>query len=75
VRDEEDAQEHPEGRIRNTGKLLTAAAPIMSFFLLTTSFITVVLIPPEELSGGAARIGRLLTWRTATWATLAQPTT
>ncbi len=60
--DEEDAQEHPEGRIRNTGKLLTAAALIMSFFLLTTSFITVVLIPPEELEAGGAAKDRALAY-------------
>ena len=60
--DEQDAQEHPEGRIRNTGKLLTAAALIMSFFLLTTSFITAVLIPPEELEAGGAAKDRALAY-------------
>ena len=60
--DEQDAQEHPEGRIRNTGKLLTAAALIMSFFLLTTSFITAVLIPPEELEVGGAAKDRALAY-------------
>src|SRR5919206_821562 len=60
--DEEDAQEHPEGRIRNTGKLLAAAALIMSFFLLSTSFITAVLIPPEELEAGGAAKDRALAY-------------
>ena len=60
--DEQDAQEHPEGRIRNTGKLLTAAALIMSFFLLTTSFITAVLIPPEELEASGAAKDRALAY-------------
>ncbi|MCA1729727.1 MAG: amino acid transporter, partial [Actinobacteria bacterium] len=55
-------QEHPEGRIRNTGKLLTAAALIMSFFLLTTSFITAVLIPPEEFEAGGAAKDRALAY-------------
>jgi hypothetical protein len=60
--DEQDDQERPEGRIRNTGKLLTAAALIMSFFLLTTSFITAVLIPPEELEAGGAAKDRALAY-------------
>jgi hypothetical protein len=60
--DEQDEQEHPQGRIRNTGKLLTAAALIMSFFLLTTSFITAVLIPPEELEAGGAAKDRALAY-------------
>jgi hypothetical protein len=54
--DEGDDPERPEGRIRNTGKLLTAAALIMSFYLITTSLVTTVLIPHEEFeSGGAAK--------------------
>src|SRR5215217_9638748 len=36
--DASDTPRHPGGRIRNTQKLLTAAALIMSFFLMTTSF-------------------------------------
>jgi len=60
--DEEDTQERPTGRIRNTGKLLTAAALIMSFFLLTTSFITAVLIPPEEFQAGGAAKDRALAY-------------
>jgi hypothetical protein len=60
--DEEDTEEQPEGRIRNTGRLLTAAALIMSFFLLTTSFITAVLIPPEEFEAGGAAKDRALAY-------------
>src|SRR5918911_5523770 len=59
---EEDDPEHPEGRIRNTGKLLAAAALIMSFFLATTSFITAVLIPPEEFEAGGAAKDRALAY-------------
>jgi len=60
--DERDTQEHPEGRIRNTGKLLTAAALIMSFFLIATSFITIVLIPEEEFLPGGGASGRALAY-------------
>ena len=59
---ESDTQEHPEGRIRNTGKLLTAAALIMSFFLIATSFITIVLIPEEEFLPGGQASGRALAY-------------
>src|SRR5919202_2328336 len=49
VRGEEgDDPEHPEGRIRDTRKLLISAALVMSFYLITTSFVTVVLIPAQE---------------------------
>ena len=51
----DDDPQHPAGRIRNTKKLLTSAALIMSFYLITTSFITVVLIPPEEFRPGGGR--------------------
>src|SRR5919202_856590 len=59
---EEDDPEHPEGRIRNTGKLLAAAALIMSFFLISTSFITAVLIPQEEFEPGGAAKDRALAY-------------
>lgn len=42
------AQQLLEGRIRNTRKLLTAAALIMSFMLVASSIITALLIPAEE---------------------------
>jgi hypothetical protein len=45
--DSADAGEHLEGRIRNTRKLLTVAALIMSVFLITSSVVTTVLIKPE----------------------------
>jgi hypothetical protein len=47
-------------RIRNTRKLLTVAALIMSVYLLATSFITTVLIPPAEFEEGGAANGRAL---------------
>jgi hypothetical protein len=69
--DEGDDPQHPSGRIRNTRKLLTTAALIMSFYLISASFVTAVLIPAEAFeAGGAAngRDGRSRTWRTSTWA-------
>ncbi|MGY2896548.1 hypothetical protein ACVWZX_004594 [Deinococcus sp. UYEF24] len=36
----------PLGRIRNTQRLLTSAALIMSVFLVTSSLVTTLLIPP-----------------------------
>ncbi|HEX5706095.1 MAG TPA: hypothetical protein VFX96_02285 [Pyrinomonadaceae bacterium] len=43
-----DTEKKPEGRIRNTKKLLTVAALIMSVMLITSSFATITLIPPDE---------------------------
>ena len=60
--DEGDDPDRPEGRIRNTGKLLTTAALIMSFFLITTTFVTAVLIPAEEFESGGEANGRALAY-------------
>ncbi|WP_285680822.1 amino acid transporter [Actinoplanes sp. NBRC 103695] len=49
-------------RIRNTRKLLTTAALIMSVYLILTSFITTVLIPAEEFQPGGAANGRALAY-------------
>ncbi|HVF27402.1 MAG TPA: hypothetical protein VM943_04105, partial [Pyrinomonadaceae bacterium] len=46
--DATDNEERPEGRIRNTRKLLASAALIMSVFLISSSIITTTLIPAEE---------------------------
>jgi hypothetical protein len=60
--DEEDEPDRPAGRIRNTTKMLTLAALIMSFYLLTTSFVTTVLIPHKEFEPGGAANGRALAY-------------
>jgi hypothetical protein len=60
--DEGDDPERPEGRIRNTRKMLTVAALIMSFYLLTTSLVTTVLIPHEEFEAGGSANGRALAY-------------
>ncbi|MEV0173726.1 amino acid transporter [Streptomyces sp. NPDC050803] len=57
-----DTEEHPKGRIRDTKKLLTAAALIMSVFLIATSFITTLLIPEEDFEEGGPANGRALAY-------------
>ncbi|MFF8911000.1 APC family permease [Streptomyces olivaceoviridis] len=57
-----DTEEHPAGRIRDTKKLLTTAALIMSCFLIATSFITTVLIPEKEFKAGGQANGRALAY-------------
>jgi len=57
-----DDRQHPQGRIRNTGKLLTTAAVIMSVFLIATSFLTTILIPQEAFQPGGAANGRALAY-------------
>ncbi|MFD6418868.1 amino acid transporter [Streptomyces sp. NPDC060194] len=55
-----DTEARPAGRIRDTKKLLTTAALIMSGFLICTSFITTVLIPHKEFESGGEANGRAL---------------
>lgn len=55
-----DTEAQPEGRIRGTKHLLTAAALIMSGFLLTSSLVTTILIPENEFQPGGAANGRAL---------------
>jgi hypothetical protein len=56
------AEERMESRVRNTRKLLTVAALIMSVYLLVTSFVTTVLIPAKEFEPGGAANGRALAY-------------
>jgi hypothetical protein len=60
--DPDDPPERPVGRIRNTRKLLTTAALIMSGFLITSSFATTVLIPHRQFEEGGQASGRALAY-------------
>ena len=55
-------EEMLQNRIRNTRKLLTTAALIMSVYLLGSSFVTTVLIPAEAFQEGGAANGRALAY-------------
>ena len=57
-----DTEENPKGRIRDTKKLLTTAALIMSVFLISTSFITTLLIPEKDFEAGGPANGRALAY-------------
>ena len=52
----------PEGRIRNTRKLLVTAALIMSCYLISSSIVTTALIPPEQFQKGGDAYGRALAY-------------
>ncbi|MBE8525452.1 APC family permease [Amycolatopsis sp. H6(2020)] len=60
--DGKNAEEKLESRIRNTRKLLTAAALIMSVFLIATSFVTTVLIPADAFKEGGEANGRAMAY-------------
>jgi hypothetical protein len=57
-----ETEANPRGRIRNTHKLLTLAAVIMSFFLITSSLVTILLIPAVEFQTGGKANGRALAY-------------
>ena len=57
-----DTEENPRGRVRNTYKLLTTAALIMSLFLIFSSLVTTLLIPAEEFQPGGKANGRALAY-------------
>ncbi|MET9793717.1 amino acid transporter [Streptomyces canus] len=60
--DPDDTEENPKGRIRDTKKLLTTAAIVMSVFLIATSFITTLLIPEKDFESGGPANGRALAY-------------
>ncbi|SDN69304.1 hypothetical protein SAMN04489726_7796 [Allokutzneria albata] len=58
----ETERERLDNRIRNTRKLLTAAAVIMSVYLVATSFVTTMLIPGPEFAPGGKANGRAMAY-------------
>jgi hypothetical protein len=60
--DPTDPPQRPLGRIRNTKKLLTAAAAIMSVLLIASSFVTTLLIPEAAFEEGGEANGRALAY-------------
>jgi amino acid transporter len=55
-------EEKLASRVKNTRKLLTTAALIMSVYLLGSSFVTTVLIPAGEFQAGGGANGRALAY-------------
>ncbi|WP_069771412.1 APC family permease [Streptomyces sp. LUP30] len=60
--DPADTYEKPAGRVRDTRKLLTTAALIMSCFLLLSSLATTILIPQDDFKSGGPANGRALAY-------------
>jgi hypothetical protein len=60
--DGEDPRARLRSRIRNTRKLLTTAALIMSVYLIATSIVTTVLIPADKFQPGGEANGRALAY-------------
>ncbi|MEO8499623.1 MAG: amino acid transporter [Vicinamibacteria bacterium] len=60
--DPTDAPERPAGRIRNTRKMLAAAAIIMSVCLVLSSVVTTTLIPAPLLDRGGPAEDRALAY-------------
>lgn len=55
-------EERLASRVRNTKRLLTSAAVIMSAFLITSSIVTTLLIPAEAFQPGGEANGRALAY-------------
>ena len=60
--DSGDTEAHPVGRIRNTRKLLTSAAVLMSVMLVGSSIVTTTLVPPAAFAPGGEADGRALAY-------------
>jgi hypothetical protein len=60
--DKGDTHEQPLGRIRNTRRLLTTAALIMSVLLMCSSFITTTSFRPRSFSPPGRGRGRQSLW-------------
>ncbi|MDF3299595.1 amino acid transporter [Streptomyces tropicalis] len=60
--DRDDTYDEPRGRIRDTRKLLTTAAVIMSCLLMLSSLATTILIPQDAFANGGPANGRALAY-------------
>ena len=60
--DRGESHEAPHGRIRNTGRMLTTAAIIMSVLLLASSIAITLNIPAEAFAEGGEARGRALAY-------------
>jgi len=60
--DKADDDAVPDGRIRNTRKLLVTAAAIMSVLLLLSSFVSVLLIPESAYQADGPANGRAIAY-------------
>ncbi len=60
--DPDDDRKNPQGRIRNTRKLLLTAAVIMCFYLLGSAMVVTLLISPEALQDGGPAANRALAY-------------
>lgn len=60
--DATDTTAMPAGRIRNTRKLLTTAACVMSMYLIGSAVIVTMLIPAEALQAGGDAANRALAY-------------
>ncbi|MFG1779788.1 amino acid transporter [Micromonospora sp. NPDC049048] len=58
----DDRETRLAARIRNTRRLLTTAALVMSVYLVSTTLVTAVLIPAREFEPGGAANGRALAY-------------
>src|SRR5687768_11066556 len=58
----DDTPEAPQGRIRNTRKLLITAGVIMSAYLIGSSVVTTLVIPAEAFQPGGEANGRALAY-------------
>ena len=58
----DDDPERPAARIRNTKRLLTTAALIMSAYLVSSALVTTLLIPSAAFEDGGAANGRALAY-------------
>jgi hypothetical protein len=60
--DTNDDPIRPQGRIRNTRKLLKTAALLMSVLLISSSLVTTLLIPASDFAEGGPASGRALAY-------------